>query len=201
MAQLIVDVRFSGHVSLEETIQLRFKESDKKFTEKLTAIKQEMAARGLLKSGGSVKRGHEALVGEFIESRITIVNAFTEHLAITKPNKIAQSLINKAFDILIERKEFLEKYYQEQMKVVISSLQNQKMIAPYTTLNEQLALNKKELEIELAKASDSYMNSKGSTLFERVKNQFLDRPIVVIVIIVITVVTTTLTFLKLVGIL
>ena len=184
---------------MDVTIKLRFEDRDKVFAENLTAIKQEMAARGLLKSGGSVKRGHESLVTEFIENRKIIVKTFGEHLAITKPHKIDQALIDKAFEILIERKKFLEIYYQEHMKVVISSLKNQNMISPYTTLNEQLELNKREMEIELARESESYLNSKGSTLFERVKNQFLDRPIVVIIIIVITAVTTALTFFKLVG--
>jgi len=154
---------------LDETLKLRFKDRDKAFAENLTAIKHEMAARGLFKSGASVKRGHESLVSEFIESRKTIVKTFGEHLTITNPNKIDQTLKDKVYEILIERKDFLEKYYQGHMKVVISSLKNQQMIAPYTTLDEQLELNKKEMEIELARESESYLNSKGSTLYERVK--------------------------------
>lgn len=184
---------------MEEIIQLRFTERNREFIKKLTAIKNEMAARGLLRSGNTVTQGHDALVNEFVESKTIIVNTFSEYLSLTKPNKADEKLIDIAFKILDERKLSLENLYKEQMKPIFSTLSNKKMPESYFTLDEKLALNKKELEIELAKASDLYINSKGKTLYERVKNQFLDRPIIVIIIIVITAVTTILTFLKLIG--
>jgi hypothetical protein len=55
--------------------------------------------------------------------------------------------------------------------------------------------------IKLTEAIEDYQNSLGSTLFERVKNQFLNRPLIVICAITISAVTVILIFLKLIGLL
>lgn len=47
---------------MDEILRLRFQECDKAFEEELTTIKQNMATRGMLNSGNTVKSGHEALL-------------------------------------------------------------------------------------------------------------------------------------------
>ncbi len=185
---------------MEEILRLRFAEQDKAFTDHLTSIKNKMAARGLLHSGGTVKNGHEALVNELVVSRKAIVTTVAESLAVTKPNRIDNALSDKAIEWLRQRKGFLERYYLEQMKVVVSRLQNKKMLEPYLNLSNVIELNEKELEIELAQAVENYLSSRGTTLFERIKNQFLDKPLVVIFVITIAAVTTVLGFLSLIGV-
>jgi hypothetical protein len=184
---------------MEEVLKLRFSERDKAFTETLLTIKNEMNARGLLKSGNTVKAGHVALLDELVESRRLIVDTVYESLSLSKPNKVDVSLTETAKAFLRERKNFLESYYQEQMKVVISSLQNKHMHEQYTTLSEAMPLNEKELEIELSLVYKKYINSLGATLYERVVNQFLDRSLVVIAVIMISAVGTIMAFLALLG--
>ena len=186
---------------MEEVLQLRFSERDKAFTEALLTIKNEMNARGLLRSGNTVKAGHDALLKELVESRQLIVDTIYESLTITKPSKVDKKLTDIAKESLNKRKEFLESYYQDQMKVVISSLQNKAMHAAYTTLDEAMPLNIKELEIDLAQAYEKYISSRGATLYQRVINQFLDRPLVVIAIITISAVGTIMGFLAVLGVL
>lgn len=187
-------------MDMEEILKLRFSDRDKAFTEKLLSIKNEMNARGKFHSGETVKRGHDALVDELTESRKTIVTTISESLRVNKPNKINRKLQDKAVEWLRERKDFLERYYLEQMKVIVSSLQNKTMLAPYLNLSDVIELNEKELEVELAQEIENYQNSRGATLFERIKNQFLDRPLVVITVITIAVVTTILTFFRLLSV-
>ena len=50
---------------MEKLIQLRFLERDRTFAETLTCVKNDMSARGLLRSSYAVKAGHEELVNEF----------------------------------------------------------------------------------------------------------------------------------------
>ena len=187
-------------MGMDEILKLRFSKRDKAFTEKLLSIKNEMNARGKFHSGETVKRGHDALVDELTESRKTIVTTISESLRVNKPNKISRKLQDNAVGWLRGMKDFLERYYLEQMKVIVSSLQNKTMLAPYLNLSDVIELNEKELEVELAQEIENYKNSRGVTLYERIKNQFLDRPLVVVAIITVAAVTTILTFLRLLGV-
>src|SRR3972149_1407926 len=118
-------------MDMKEILKLRFSKRDKAFTEKLLSIKNEMNARGKFHSGETVKRGHDALVDELTESRKTIVTTISESLRVNKPNKISRKLQDNAVGWLRGRKDFLERYYLEQMKVIVSSLQNKTMLVPY----------------------------------------------------------------------
>lgn len=159
-----------------------------------------MNARGMFHSGQTIKRGHDALVKELVESRGTILTTISENLRITKPNKIDPGLTEKAVEWLRNRKEFLEAYYLEQMNAVVSSLQNKKMLDPYLNLSGAIELNEHELRVELAQEIENYISSRGATLYDRIKNQFLDRPLIVIGVITIVAVTAILAFLNLLGV-
>lgn len=179
---------------MQDILRLRFIDRDKVFTQTLTSIKNEMNARGMFHSGETVKRGHDELVKELAESRRTILTTISENLNISRPNKVHETLTDNAVEWLKNRKHFLESFYLEQMNVIVASVQNKKMLEPYLNLSEEIELNEHELRRELAQEIQRYINSRGSTLYDRVKNQFLDRPLVVIVVITIAVVTAILSF-------
>ena len=183
---------------MQEILRLRFIERDKVFTQALTSIKNEMNARGMFPSGATVKRGHDELVKELAESRRTILATISENINISRPNKVDRTLTDNAVEWLKNRKLFLESFYLEQMNVIVASLQNKKMLEPYMNLSAEIELNEHELRRELAQEIQSYINSRGTTLYDRIKNQFLDRPLVVIAVITIATVTAILSFLALV---
>lgn len=181
-----------------EILRLRFVDRDKAFAQTLTSIKNEMNARGMFHSGATVKRGHDALAKELAESRRTILTTISEDINISRPNKVDKTLTDNAVNWLINRKLFLESFYREQMNVIVASLQNGKALEPYMNLSAEIELNEHELRRELAQEMQRYFQSRGTTLYERIKNQFLDRPLVVIAVISIATVTTILSFLALV---
>lgn len=185
---------------MDEILKLRFEARDKNFMTALTGVQQSMAARGLLGSGETVKQGYKALEAEYVGSRETIASAIGEQLRIDRPNKIDPTLQTKAKEILHSRKEFLESYYKQHTKAVLSHLKNEKMFEEYATLNEVLELHDAELERSLSEEFARYLDSRGATLLERVKNQFFDRPLVVIAVITISAVVAILAFLELFGI-
>lgn len=186
---------------MNEILRLRFLERDKTFIETLTTIKREMSARGLLNSGATVKRGHDALVSEFVGSRKLISSTSAEILRITKPTKIQNNLVHEATQRLEDRRLYLEQLYVEQMKSIIGDLLNKTSLEPYTNLGNVIDLNLKELEIELSHVIDAYLDYRGATYYERIKNQFLDRPLVVIAVITITAVSAIIAFIKVLGLL
>lgn len=181
-----------------EILRLRFVDRDKAFAQTLTSIKNEMNARGMFHSGATVKRGHDALAKELAESRRTILTTISEDINISRPNKVDKTLTDNAVNWLKNRKLFLESFYLEQMNVIVASLQNGKALEPYMNLSAEIELNEHELRRELAQEMQRYFQSRGTTLYERIKNQFLDRPLVVIAVISIATVTTILSFLALV---
>lgn len=183
---------------MQEILRLRFIDRDKAFTQTLTSIKNEMNARGMFHSGATVKRGHDELVKELAESRRTILATISENINISRPNKVDETLTDNAVEWLKNRKLFLESFYLEQMNVIVASLQNKKMLEPYMNLSAEIELNEHELRRELAQEIQRYINSRGTTLYDRIKNQFLDRPLVVIAVITIATVTAILSFLALV---
>ena len=180
---------------MQEILRLRFIDRDKAFTQTLTSIKNEINARGMFHSGATVKRGHDELVKELAESRRTILTTVSENLNISRPNKVDETLTDNAVEWLKNRKHFLESFYLEQMNVIVASLQNKKMLEPYLNLSKEIELNENELRRELAQEIQRYINSRGATLYDRIKNQFLDRPLIVIAIITIAAVTAILSFL------
>lgn len=181
-----------------EILRLRFVDRDKAFAQTLTSIKNEMNARGMFHSGATVKRGHDALAKELAESRRTILATISEDINISRPNKVDKTLTDNAVNWLKNRKLFLESFYLEQMNVIVASLQNGKALEPYMNLSAEIELNEHELRRELAQEMQRYFQSRGTTLYDRIKNQFLDRPLVVIAVISIATVTTILSFLALV---
>ena len=180
---------------MQEILRLRFIERDKVFTQALTSIKNEMNARGMFHSGVTMKRGYDELVKELAESRRTILVTISENINISRPNKIDKTLTDNAVEWLKNRKLFLESFYLEQMNVIVASLQNKQMLEPYMNLSAEIELNEHELRRELAQETQRYINSRGTTLYDRIKNQFLDRPLVVIAVITIAAVTAILSFL------
>ena len=180
---------------MQEILRLRFIDRDKEFTQTLTSIKNEMNARGMPHSGATVKRGHDELVKELVESRRTILATISENINISRPNKVDKTLTDNAVEWLKNRKLFLENLYLEQMNIIVASLQNKKMLEPYMNLSAEIELNEHELRRELAQEIQRYINSRGATLYDRIKNQFLDRPLIVIAIITIAAVTAILSFL------
>jgi hypothetical protein len=186
---------------MQELIRLRFLERDRAFAQTLKTLKNEMSAQGTLYSGQTIKRGHDALARELVESRATILTTILENLKITKPRKIDPELTETAVEWLRNRKESLEGQYLDQMKAVVSRLQNTKMLAPYLSLSDALELSEHELRVELAQELGNYMTSRGATLYDRMKNEFLDRPLIVIGLIAVAAASSIIAFLKLLGIL
>lgn len=172
-----------------EILRLRFVDRDKAFAQTLTSIKNEMNARGMLRSGAAVKRGHDALVKELVESRQTILATISEDLNISRPSKVEEMLTDNAAEWLKSRRLFLESFYLEQMNVIVESLENKKMLEPYKNLAAEIELNEQELRREIAQEIRRYLDSRGATVYDRIKNQFLDRPLVVIGVITIAVVS------------
>ena len=183
-----------SHQQISEILTLRFRDRDKKFALLLKTIKQDMAARGMLNSGDTIRQGHEALVREFQECRKVISAAVSEYLLTEKPAKVSGALTGDALDWLLKRGLFLEGYYLEQMKPVISGLTNQTMFAPFLDLSNTTELNEQELRLEIAKVIEAYTASQGKNLFERVKNEMLDRPLIVVSVIAFSVSSALLAF-------
>jgi hypothetical protein len=69
-----------------------FYDGIEKFREQIGIIKADHAARGLLKSGATIKRGlaaYEAAIGEALEICFAYINAQTEHLGWKRRKHIA----------------------------------------------------------------------------------------------------------------
>jgi len=179
---------------MQDILRLRFQERDTAFEQSLTTVKQEMSARGLLYSSNTIQRGHEELVAEFIGSRGIIVATYSANLKIDKPNRVSETMIKEAVAHLDIRRDFLERFYQEKMAPITKSLQNKKMLEPYMNLGDVIELNNQELRVEMAEVMDEYVTSQGRTLYHRLRNQFLNRPIIAFGAIVIVTVVLILTF-------
>lgn len=181
-----------------DILKLRLIDRDKAFAQTLTSIKNEMSARGMLYSGATVRRGHDALAKELAESRKTILATISEDINIARPNKVDKTMMDNAIEWLRNRKLFLESFYLEQMNAIVASLQNTRALEPYMSLSAEIELNEHELRRELTQEMQRYLDSRGATLYDRIRNQFLDRPLVVIAVITIATVTAILSFLALV---
>lgn len=145
-----------------------------------------------------MKRGYDALVKELAESRGTIRTTISEEINISRLNKIDKTLLENAVGQLKSRKLFLDNFYLEQMNVVVASLENRKALEPYMNLSAEIELNEHELRREVAQDIQRYLYSRGTTLYDRIKNQFLDRPLIVISVISIATVTVVLSFFALI---
>lgn len=168
---------------MNEILALRFQARDTAFELQLTSIKQDAAARNSF-GGNMIVKGHEALVAELVESRKLIANTLFENLQITHPKKISSTIADDAVAQLRDRQVFLERFYLEKMDPVLKGLQNKKRLEPHLNLSSVIDLNEQELRVELAHKINEYVHSQGETLYHRILNQFLNRPLVVIGVIV-----------------
>lgn len=189
------NLTISGGMPLLEILRLRFIDRDKAFVQTLNSIKAQMNARGLFHSGATIKHAHDALRTELAESRKTILLTISEDLNIARPSAVDKSLGDNAVECLNERRVFLESLYLENMRAVFASLKNIESLKPYMGLSSEVELNDHELRRELAQEIQRYLHSRGATLYERLKNQFFDRPLVVVAVIAMAAVTAILAFL------
>ncbi|MDO9319859.1 MAG: hypothetical protein Q7V56_16920 [Gammaproteobacteria bacterium] len=168
---------------MNDILVLRFQARDTAFELQLKSIKQDAAARNSF-GGNMILKGHEALVAELVESRKLIANTLFENLQITHPKKVSSAITEVAVAQLRERQKFLERFYLEKMNPVLKGLQNKKALEPHLDLSSVIDLNEQELRVELARKINEYIHSQGETLYHRIRNQFLNRPLVVIGVIV-----------------
>jgi hypothetical protein len=89
--------------------------------------------------------------------------------------------------------------YIENMKAVLQTSEDKIRFAEYFSLDRVFDSQLLELSIAVSKIEQEYQNSLGKNLLERVKNEFNNRPLVVVAVITIAAVSTVLTFLKIIG--
>ena len=183
----------------EEKLKLKFKDMDSKFMEAITVLHGEMNAKGMLLSGNTIKKGHNLLIEELRKNVIAINEAFSERLIGEKSRNVASYFEDSAINILEERKPLLEGVYLQRMKVVLDSLQNKKMISEYLSLESVYELHKSELSVLMKTTIHEHEQSLGKTLLERVKNDFQNRPLVVIGVVTVAAVSAILAFVGLLS--
>ena len=140
----------------------------------------EMNGRGMLQSSIAVKSLHDIFADEFLASRQTIVSTVADSLRTGTVRLDRDDLEVWALTQLRQRQVFLDGYFRERGQASIGSLQNQAMNAPFMNVAQYLDHASQELRIEIKAAIDTYENSLGATLYDRVLNKFKNHPVVVI---------------------
>ena len=184
---------------LIDLFDLRWKERDKLLIQAFLGVNQEMSGRGMLISSETIKKYHKVLLAEFELNRNliskTIIDVFQKkHSSIDR--KKTEIYAQKIFR---DRKDKLELMLKSKAENILSGLLNSAMTAPFTNLDDAFPLAQKELSIELSSAMGVYEKSLGNTLAERIRNRFMNNPILVVVVLSITGATFIVAFLKLLG--
>lgn len=179
---------------MDNLLQHRWRERDKKLNEKILAVQSEMNRRGILPSSISVKEHHDIFRAEFQASIGIIIKTVVDSLQSKTVKFERMALEGWSIEKLERRRDFLDSKFRERAKVSIQSIQNQAMIAPFMSVAQYHEHMVQELKLELNRALHEYEEQFGATLTDRIINKFKNRPLVAFGIIVITVVMAVLGF-------
>lgn len=188
-------------MNIENLITLRFEERNEKFSIIIETIKRSQSSKQMLFSGNTVKLGYDALVSELKGSAETILMSFSDILVGITNLNATKNFPELAQSILSKRKTEIESIYSSLTSRIFSALANKEGLQPYFSLALVFEQQSKELDISVRKLINEYEKSLGKTLLERVKNQFLNRPLVVIFLVTVSAITTIMGFLTLIGML
>jgi hypothetical protein len=188
------------HMEVKKLIDLRFLAQNKLFLTKLETLKRTQNLNGALNSGNTIALGYDELVFEFKKSSETILNSLQDVIVGRTDIDAAEEFKALALITLSHRKKELEDTYQKSMSLVISGFGDSESLKPYFNLESVFELTNIELEVSVAKLRQKYKDSLGKNYLEVIKNQFLNRPLVVIAVIIISAVTAILSFIKILDI-
>jgi hypothetical protein len=185
----------------EILIKSRLQSRDKEFANSVNALLRNEAARsgGVALSGNIIGGGYNLLVDELKLNVELICGGFKDSLVGTFSRNATNNFDVMAKSILVNRKNELETLYIENMKAVLQTSEDKIRFAEYFSLDRVFDSQLLELSIAVSKIEQEYQNSLGKNLLERVKNEFNNRPLVVVAVITIAAVSTVLTFLKIIG--
>lgn len=128
----------------------------------------------------AVQALHETFSEEFYDSRHEIVTTVVDSLRSGSASFDRKSLTNWAHQKLEERQRWLDRYFKERARVSMSGRESHKLIEPFTNVAQYFEHASKEMDVELSIAFDEFEKSHGATLYDRVLNNFKNRPVVVI---------------------
>jgi hypothetical protein len=185
----------------EVIIKSRLQNRDKEFANSVNALLRNEAAKsgGVALSGNIVGGGYNLLVDELRINVEIICDGLKDSLVGTFSRNATNNFDVIAKSILANRKNELETLYIENMKAVLRTSEDKIRFAEYFSLDKVFDSQLLELSIAVSKIEQEYQNSLGKNLLERVKNEFNNRPLVVVAVITIAAVITVLTFLKIIG--
>lgn len=171
-----------------ELARLRFDERNNAFRRNITAIKQNANSRGLLNSSITIAEAHKALEQEFRECAQVIEASVMDIVQQTEWREIKkEEILSASKEILVARKEELEHIYLADIRSIRDSLANSSIIEGSLALNENLPLLREELILSLGNSIDLYVSDSTRNIFNKTKNRFFNRRIVVVSTIVILV--------------
>ena len=128
-------------------IRKRFQERDRQFSARLLKVKQEHSRRGILTSSTTVEAMYVELEREFKESATecvrTLVDAM-ENRPTALPNPWKRTILRLCSDALSERKAALDATYQGASAIILASLNNRDMTAPYRSLSDNFVQVQRE---------------------------------------------------------
>ena len=185
----------------EELIKLRLQERDKEFSNLVRAFLRDEAGKGggVGLSGNIIAGGYNILVEELKLNVEIICAGFKDSLVGSLSRNATKNYDERSESILVRRKEKLEELYKEGMNSVLLTAKKETVFEEYFRLDEVFELQLKELSISISKIDQEYQNALGKTLLDRVKNEFKNRPFVVVSVVTMLSVSTFFVFLKAIG--
>jgi hypothetical protein len=149
--------------TMEELLTLRFAKRDPALLDRLTQLKQRMAATGRLHTGTTLKEGYDILTEEYSGSMQTIINTYCDSL---HDNNSARPSCIQMTELLQQRRAQLEQIYQTSMQAVEVDLRNDSAHLTYMTLTRAEPLQTRELQLAITKAWGDFQNSQGANLHD-----------------------------------
>ena len=131
----------------ERLIRKRFQERDRQFSARLLKVKREHSRWGILTSSTTVGAMYAELEREFKESTTECVEALVdamENRPTALPDPWKRTILRLCSDALSERRATLDATYQGASAIILASLNNRDMTAPYRSLSDNFVQVQRE---------------------------------------------------------
>lgn len=162
----------------ERLLRLRFDERNRQTIERLTAVKQQLNARGLLSSSETIRQMHGVAETELKESAPVIVETVIDLLIKSNALRHEKDLRALCSDAFSKRKAEVEALYLAQAHHIQQGLANKAIIQPYVSLDQCYTLLREEITLFFSSAFDKHSRDRGGNLAHVLRNRFLNHPVI-----------------------
>lgn len=172
---------------LNETCTRRFTERDLALRKAIQTVFEEMNARGVLLSGMTAKRVHEAVQQELKDSGDETLRVLKDVHSVYGRRTKADAVKIRAHNLLHRRLQEIELFKISELNKILSCLINQSILDAVDS-KDQIARVEAEFDLQVDCYFYDIEQSKGKNLKERIINSFYDRPVIAAIAIIFAVI-------------